>query len=336
MVTMKDIAKTCNVSVSTVSRVLSGNELISPETSRLVMNTAARLGYTPDFTARSLKTNRSEMIGILFDSYLTHPYFSRVIDAIRIHAEVCGFDVLFLSRVKRNGRMDYTETALSRRMDGVVVVYADVESENIRKLTKGNIPVVSIDAEEEDAISVRSDYSQATETMIDWIVGKGHRQIAFIHGQMGYATTKRLEGYRRAMQKHGLETPQDYIRPGMFNHPEVCARETEALLALPTPPSCILMPDDYSAVNALRILRKKGLTAPTDFSCAGYDGIPLSQVVSSTLTTFRQNTEEIGKKAVELLLTAIQDGASEPRDVIVHGELIHGETVSDLRNAEPR
>jgi len=333
---MKDIAKSCNVSVSTVSRVLSGNKLISPETSQQVMKTAARLGYTPDFTARSLKTNRSDMIGILFDSHLTHPYFSRVIDAIRIHAEACGFDVLFLSRVKRNGRMDYTETALSRRMDGVVVVYADVESENIRKLTKGNIPVVSVDAEEEDALTVRSDYRQATETMIDWIVGKGHRRIAFIHGQMGYATAKRLEGYQLAMEKHGLEMPEAYIRPGMFNHPEVCARETEALLSLPAPPSCILMPDDYSAVNALRILRKKGLTVPTDFSCASYDGIPLSQVVSPTLTTFRQNTEEIGKKAVELLLSAIQDGVSTPRDVIVHGELIHGETVLDLGNKEPR
>ena len=342
MVTMKDVAKHCGVSVSTVSRVLSGNELISPETTGLVLRAAEDLGYTPDFTARSLKTNRSDMIGILFDSFLTHPYFSRIIDAVRIHAEANGFDVLFLSRVKRNGKIDYTETALSRRMDGVLVVYADVESESIRKLTKGHIPVVSIDAEERDVPSVLSDYSQATEEMVDWIAGKGHRRIAFIHGEMGYATAERLKGFRRAMQKHGFDIPENYIRPGKFNDPERCARETESLLALPVPPSCILMPDDYSAVNALRILREKNLTAPADFSCAGYDGIPLSQAVSPRLTTFRQNTEEIGKKAVEMLMAAIQSGTASARsaspqtgtglsrDVTVRGELIPGETVAEL------
>ena len=330
MVTMKDVAKRCGVSVSTVSRVLSGNELISPETTRLVLQAAGDLGYTPDFTARSLKTNRSDMIGILFDSFLTHPYFSRIIDAVRIHAEANGFDVLFLSRVKRNGRMGYTETALSRRMDGVLVVYADVESESIRKLTRDNIPVISIDAGEKGVPSVLSNYRQATEEMVDWIAAKGHRRIAFIHGEMGYPTEERLRGFRQAMRKHGLDTPDSYIRQGRFNHPETCARETEALLALPAPPSCILMPDDYSAVNALRILRETDRTAPADFSCAGYDGIPLSQAVSPRLTTFRQNTEEIGKKAVELLMAAIQKGITVNENVTVRGELIPGETVADL------
>ena len=330
MVTMKDVAKLCHVSVSTVSRVLSGDDRISPGTRKAVLNAADELGYTPDFTARSLKTNRSDMIGILFDSYLTHPYFSRVIDSIRIHAEANGFDVLFLSRVKRNDRMDYTETALSRRMDGVLVVYADVESESIRKLTRGNIPVISIDAEEENTPSVLSDYRQGTGEMIDWIAARGHRRIAFIHGEMGHATAERLAGYRLAMEKHGFDIPETYVRAGMFNHPESCARETEALLSLPVPPTCILMPDDYSAVNALRILQEKHLKAPEDFSCAGYDGIPLSQAVSPRLTTYSQNTEEIGRRAVELLLQTIQREAAPQRDVTVRGKLIPGETVADL------
>ena len=331
MVTMKDVAKRCNVSVSTVSRVLSGDERITPDTCRLVMKAAEELGYTPDFTARSLKTNRSDMIGILFDSRLTHPYFSRVIDSIRVHAEANGFDVLFLSRVKRNDRMGYTETALSRRMDGVLVVYADVESENVERLTRGHIPVISIDAEEESAPSVRSNYRQATEEMIDWIAARGHRRIAFIHGEMGYATAERLEGYRQAMRKHGFQVPETYLRAGAFNHPESCAAVTEELLSLPEPPTCILMPDDYSAVNALRILQEKRLKVPERFSCAGYDGIPLSQAVSPRLATYSQNTEEIGRKAVELLLETIRQGSAPVREITVSGKLIPGETVADLR-----
>lgn len=329
MVTMKDIARKCGVSVSTVSRVLSGNELISPDTSRLVMKAAESLGYRPDVTARTLKTNRSDMIGILFDSHLTHPYFSGVIDSVRNHAEEAGFDVLLLSRVKRDGRMDYTETALSRRMDGIVVIYTHVGNEGIEKLTRGNIPVVAVDTYDGGCSMVLSDYRQGTAELVDCAVSHGHRRIALIHGEMGYATRERLAGFREAMSTHGLTIPEAYIRAGAYNHPEICARETMALLSLTEPPTCIMMPDDYSTVNALRILREKNITAPRDFSCMGYDGIPLSQAVTPQLTTFRQDTEAIGQKAIEMLLQAIQDGPGLNREVTVRGRLIRGETVAD-------
>jgi len=331
MVTMKDIADRCGVSVSTVSRVLSGNELISPETTRLVTETAEQMGYRLDMTARTLKTNRSDMIGILYDVPMTHPFFSGVIDAVRARAEEAGFDVLLLSRVKRNGRMDYTETALSRRMDGIVVVYANVENENAQKLAKGNIPVISIDVYDGQTSSVLSDYREGTRCLTAYAISMGHRRIALIHGQMGYATRERLEGFRAAMKTGGLEIPEQYIRAGEFTNPEVCARETEALLALPEPPTCILMPDDYSAINALRILEEKGISAPEQFSCAGYDGIPLSRTVRPRLTTFWQDTESIGRAAVEALLKARQEGPEASRAITVSGRLLPGGTVADLR-----
>ncbi len=330
MVTMKDIAKQCGVSVSTVSRVLSGNELISPDTTRLVMEAAEKLGYMPDVTARTLKTNRSDMIGILYDMMLTHPYFSGIIEAVRKHAEEAGFDVLFLSRVRRNGRMDYTETALSRRMDGIVVIYADVESESVEKLARGNIPVVSIDVYEGQNSAIFSDYRLGTRELTEFSFSRGHRRIALIHGEMGYQTRERLEGFYEAMRDHGLAVNREYIRQGAFNNPERCAAETEALLSLPVPPTCILMPDDYSAVNALRILREKGISAPEQFSCAGYDGIPLSQAVVPRLTTFCQDTETIGREAVDTLLKNMQEGKNKIREITIRGRLIPGETVAEV------
>lgn len=330
MVTMKDIARKCGVSVSTVSRVLSGNELISPDTSRKVLDAARSMGYTPDMIARTLKTNRSDMIGIVFDNHLNHPFFSSVIDSVRIHAEEAGFDVLLLARVKRDGRIDYTETTLSRRMDGIVVVYANVGGESVKKLTKGNVPVVSVDLSEPETSTVFSDYRQGTEELANWAVSRGHHRIAFIHGEIGYATKERLQGFRDALKSHKLSIPESYICPGAFNNPELCAQKTEALLSLSEPPTCILMPDDYSAVNALRILRAKGISAPEQFSCAGYDGIPLSQTVSPRLTTFAQDAETIGKKAMELLLRGIQEGPGLTRNLTVRGKLIPGETVADL------
>ena len=116
-----------------------------------------------------------------------------------------------------------------------------------------------------------------------------------------------------------------------FNNPEECARETEDLLALPEPPTCIMMPDDYSAINALRILREKGISAPEHFSCAGYDGIPLSQAMEPPLTTFWQDTEDIGRAAVETLLKIMQEGPEANRAVTISGRLVPGGTVADLR-----
>ena len=331
MVTMKDIAQKCGVSVSTVSRVLSGNALISPDTSRLVLQTAGEMGYMPDMTARTLKTNRSDMIGILYDMKLTHPYFSGVIDAIRTRAEEAGFDVLLLSRVKRDGRMDYTEMALSRRMDGIIVIYADVTSENVQKLAKGNIPVISIDIYEGQTCAVLSDYREGTRKLAEYAVSMGHRRIALIHGEMGFASRERIEGLREAMAACGLELPADYIRSGRYNHPEVCVRDTEALLALPDPPTCILMPDDYSAAHTLRILREKGISVPEQFSCAGYGGIDLSQTAGPGLTTYWQDTRSIGRTAVEILLEIMKDGPAAERDMTVSGRLVTGRTVAELK-----
>lgn len=331
MITMKDIAQRCGVSVSTVSRVLSGNELISPKTAGAVLKTAETMGYMPDMIAKTLKTNRSDMIGILYDMKLTHPYFSGVVESVRKNVEEAGFDVLLLSRVKHDGRMGYTETALSRRMDGIIVVYEEVGNESVNKLARGHIPVVSIDVYEGKGSTVFSDYRQGTRKLMDYAISRGHRRIALIHGQMGYQTRERLEGFRTAIRDHGLEIPEEYIRAGSFNHPESCVEETEKLLALRIPPTCILMPDDYSAVNALRILREKGVSAPAQFSCAGYDGIPLSQAVTPRLTTFCQDTESIGREAVETLLKNIQAEQKVIREITVPGHLIPGETVADIR-----
>ena len=130
------------------------------------------------------------------------------------------------------------------------------------------------------------------------------------------------------MADHKLAVPEGYIRAGEYNKPELCAKITKELLSMAQPPTCILMPDDYTAVNTIRILHEEGLNTPEQFSCAGYDGIPLSQAVSPRVTTFSQDTETIGRKAVEILIQAMQEGPGLKREITVRGKLIPGETVA--------
>lgn len=132
------------------------------------------------------------------------------------------------------------------------------------------------------------------------------------------------------MKALGLPDQPEYIREAAFNDGALCAKETEALLRMPVPPTCILMPDDYSALNALQLLHKKGIYAPKDFSCAGYDGIFWGQQIFPQLTTYRQNTEEIGRIVFDVLQRTIAEGKNHAiHNIQIHGSLLPGETLGE-------
>ncbi len=330
MVTLKDVAEKCGVSVSTVSRAMNGVELINADRAEEIRAAAREMGYAPNAVARTLKTKRSMTLGVLYETRFDHPYFSLLFEAVRSGAEKRGYDLLLLSRIRKNGRLDYSETALSRQMDGVIIVYADPGAYGLHRLLTGNIPVISVDRCDRECRSVSSDYRQGTRTQVGAAVAKGHRRIAFLHGQMGYATHERLLGFHEALAENGLEAKREYLRPVRFNDARLCAEETLKLLALPEPPTCILMPDDFSALNALQILREQNISAPRDFSCMGYDGIDWAQRLSPRLTTYRQNIAAISDAVLDAV-TADPSGAGirQAAETFVTGEFIPGETLAD-------
>ena len=328
MVTLRDVAERCGVSASTVSRALNDVALIRPERARKIREVAQEMGYAPNAVARTLKTSRSMMIGVLHELRMDHPYYSLLIEAIRSNAERLGYDVLLLSRSRRDNRLDYSEAALSRLMDGVIIVYANPGEDGVQRLLSGHIPVISVDPCDRECQVIASDYRQGTKALIEAAIEKGHRRIAFLHGEIGYATRERIQSYRETLAAHGLETPPEYLRPASFNDGPRCARETLALLRLPVPPTCILMPDDFSALNALRLLREQDIVAPRDFSCAGYDGIGWAQRLTPRLTTYRQDTAAIGKATVETLIASFgENAAPRPRQIVIPGAFIPGETL---------
>ncbi|MBR1584828.1 MAG: LacI family DNA-binding transcriptional regulator [Clostridia bacterium] len=330
MVTLKDIAAACGVSASTVSRALNGVETIKPDRANMIRAAAQHMGYTPNAVARALKTNRSWMIGVLYEGRITHPYFSLLIDAIRSSAEEEGFDLIFLSRSQQNGGMDYPNHALCRHMDGVVILYANVDADGVQRLLNGSIPVVSVDDCDRDCDVVMSDYRLGTRALVRSAVEKGHRRIAFVHGQMGYMTRQRLIGFREEMAANGLAVPEDFVRAAEFVNGERSAEAVRRLLALPHPPTCVLLPDDLSLLSAMRILRSEGIRVPQDVSCIGYDGIPLGQAASPRLTTYQQDVQALGEAVIQTILNAINDGAAHQTAArLIRGRLIPGETLGN-------
>ncbi len=335
MVTITDISKACGVSRATVSKALNGAADISQETAERVRETARRLGYLPNATARTLKMGRSYNIGVLFSDAtgggISHEYFSMILESVKAEAERLGYDITFISRDLGKRPMDYYEHAKYRSCDGVVIASADFQDPAIVRLAHSEIPTVTLDYSFDSRSSILSDNVRGMEALVRYVHSRGHRKIAFLHGEMTSVTQKRLASFKKTCAQLGLEIPPEFIRPAVYHDPRSSGLQTRALLELPERPSCIFYPDDLSFLGGMSELERHGLSIPQDMSVVGYDGIPLSQVLRPRLTTYRQGAESMGREAARLLVEQIeQPDTWLPQTITVAGELLPGDTVADL------
>lgn len=199
MVSMKEIAKKCNVSVASVSKALNGYSDISEETRKMILKTASEMGYLPNSSARTLKTKRSYNIGVMFvdeaASGLTHDYFNHVLESFKRTAEERGYDITFTSGKISGQKLSYYEHCRYRGVDGVVIACVDFYADEVQELIRSEIPVVTIDHVFDGNIAVVSNNSQGMEELVTYIYNQGHRRIAYIHGDNTSVTRMRLSGF---------------------------------------------------------------------------------------------------------------------------------------------
>lgn len=334
MVTIKMIARECGLSTAAVSRALNHLPGVSPENAERVRRIAKEMGYIPNTAARALKTNRSNIIGILYRNKLAHEFFSVVLEGILDEAERCGYELTFLSS---NPGVSYADHARQRQCAGVIVVQGLLfDHDNVMTLVNSNIPTVSVEYEYPDGTMIVNDNIGAMEEIVRYLHDDmGHSRIAYIHGEICQVTNERLTGFYRGCRDCGITVPQEYVRQGLFRNPDASAEQTRQLLALPKPPTCILYPDDTSCIGGMMEIEKKGLSIPGDMSCFGFDGVSLSRVIRPRLTTYFQDAEQMGVKAAQELISAIEDPrCAMPRTVLISGHIQAGDTVRNLRESK--
>ncbi len=333
MVSMKDIAQACGVSVATVSKALNGQPDIGEETRVRVCEMAQKMGYTVNSAARALKINRTYHLGVLFvdekRSGLGHEYFSTVLESFKTESERHGYDITFINRNVGGKPTSYLQHCRYRGVDGVVIACVDFQDPLVRELAESDLPLVTLDHVFNNRLAVMSDNVQGVEALVRYAYQMGHRRIAFLHGETTTVTQNRLVGFYRACEELGLEIPEEYVREAAYHDPDYCAATTMELMQLPERPTCILFPDDYSYVGGQNALAQMGLQIPEDVSVMGYDGIHLARVLG--LTTYRQDTEALGRIAAERLISLIEHPKTTLVDrIMVSGELIPGKTVKRL------
>ena len=336
MVKIKDIALKCGVSTATVSKALHNSSELKEETIAYICKTAKEMGYIPNASARSLKLKKTYSIGILFvdqtSSGLRHEYFSSILDSLKVAAESKGYDVTFISKNITNNNMTYLEHARYRNVDGVVIASVDFHDEQVIELVNSEIPTVTIDYIYNNSTAIMSDNTSGMEKLIHYAVSRGHKKIAFIHGEMTDVTNKRLAGFYKAMKEYNLKVDPNYVLEGRYHDPKAAGQATKKLLNSGEEiPSCIIYPDDVSLIGGETAIQQCGYKIPDDISVIGYDGVNISRILRPIITTYVQNSDALGKLAVINLIDRIENpNTFTPKIVYVEGSVQDGETVKDI------
>ena len=336
MVSLKDIAKACHVSPATVSKALNNQSDVSDQTKTLVRDMAKKMGYFPNSSARALKTNRTYNIGVLFvdeaERGLTHDYFAAVLDSFKRGAEDAGYDLTFInSRKNRHDGMSYLEHCMYRGFDGALIACVDFYDPEVAELVNSGLPVITIDHMFNGHSSVFSDNVKGMHDLVTYILSKGHKKIAYIHGLKSAVTDSRLSSFHKTLFDAGIVVPDEYIKEAPYRNTEEAAAKTLELLNLKDPPTCILYPDDFSCYGGINAIKDRGLTIGEDISVAGYDGIRLGRHIEPHLTTLRQDTKGIGLEAAKKLVSLIeQPRTTIEEQIMIEGEVYEGKTLKDL------
>ncbi len=307
MITIKDIARAAGVSHTTVSRALRGDTRITADTTERVAELAAKLGYVPNLIAQSLIAQRTFTIGMLVTS-VSDPVVMDFMEGAEGIAQDHGY-CIFLSTSRNDPIREFNvvDTFQRRRVDGVIVVASRTGDKFRLALERIQVPLVLLDSEEvsDTHPAVNVDNVGGAALAIAHLLQMGHQRIGYIGARDRRLTNlKRLSGYTQTLQQAQIR-----VDPSWVTHPEAEDDIQRGRLGLEYclagGVSAIFCYNDQIAISVLNSCYQKGISVPQQLSIVGFDDIRLASYVNPPLTTVRQPLQEMGKKAMQMVLDLI-------------------------------
>jgi len=338
-VTIKDIARQTGVSHSTVSRALHGSPLIARHTAERIRKAALRLGYLPSAAARSLKTHRSQALGVIVSS-VEDPFFGEILQGIEEVAQKSGYSLFMAASQRDPDREQAIVQAMSEhRVDGVIICSAAFQAEQRRQFLAYGVPIVVVNnqAAEEYRYSIYHDDVDGSRQVTRHLLDLGHRRIAYLgNASSGRTTLDRLTGFKQEMESAGLTVPPEAIHEVQGGGAEDGLAGVDYYLALPVRPSALVCFNDMLAIGVLKGLAQAGIQVPDEISVTGFDNIIFSAFTNPPLTTFDQPKRFIGSEAARLVLELLNapaggDGSEQPRVRRLKGQLLVRATTAPPR-----
>jgi LacI family fructose operon transcriptional repressor len=323
MVKIKDVADAAEVSTATVSRVLANKPNVRPEVKKRVLEAVKMLGYRPNRVARALRSNKSNMIGLIV-SDIENPFFQQVSRAVEDTALAHGYSVVLCNAdEKPEKELMYLQLLHDENAAGVILSPTRQTAENFESLSALNMPLAIIDRGIKGGHfdNIITDNVQSAYTIVNHLIAQGHKRIGAICGASSTTGRKRREGYLQALEKNGIKSLPELIE--FANHKEEDGYAAAMkLLQLKERPDAIFTSNSLLAAGVLRALKESNISIPEEIAFASFDETRWAALVTPPITVIEQPTYEIGQTATLLLAKRILDPNRATREVVLNTKLI--------------
>ena len=327
---LDDVARRARVSVSTVSRVLSGTGRVKASTRARVLRIVEKLNYRPDIHAQTLAGRKSRTLGLIV-SNLQNPFFLDIFQAMESDAKGRGYEVVVANTDYQPLRLaSSVRWMMGHRLAGLAVIVSEKEPAVIEELTGSSVPVVFYDvgAPGPNVTNIRTDYFRGTQRVVEYLRSLGHRRLAFVgHHEQLQPLYDRKKSFLKAVGRLSSEITSATAEGS--DSPDGGREAMRHLLDQGFRPTAVICVNDFMALGVLRLLRERGLSVPADVSVVGYDNIHLSEFASPALTTVNVPRDRIGHSVCAALLS--ERGLSPVREVIIEPELIVRDSTGPAR-----
>jgi DNA-binding LacI/PurR family transcriptional regulator len=332
MANMKEIARLAGVSLGTVSHVLNDTVKVREPLRKRVLDAVQKTGYQPSQLARGLRKDKTDILAMIIPDIL-NPFFPGVVRGAEDVAFANGFRLVLCNTDNDHAKeLAHLKALQSYLPSGLIVIPSDFSdlAAQADSYRKAGSAVVCIDRLprhwEGDSVTINN--GEGSYNATNYLIDLGHRTLAAITGPLRLTNSQdRLNGFKRALKKAGLEAPREYLQETTFNKAGGYAK-TKILLRMVPRPTAILACNDMIALGALQAIREADLRCPEDISLMGFDGLDLTEMTTPQLASVYQSPYQLGATAAQLALDRVRDKTSPARKIVLKTELRIRESVA--------
>lgn len=328
-VTIKDVALLANVSPSTVSRVIANNPKISDKTKKRVIKAMKELNYHPNIVARSLANKSTNILGLIIPNeahdLFSNPFFIKAMNGISLYAQEKKYYIMYAFSKNEEDEVEFIkEYTHSKLVEGIILLTVRENDKCIKYLKKKNYPFVVIGRPDDSkgVLWVDNDNFDAMYKVVNKLISKGCDSIAFIGGPKNRRMSKdRLEGYMSALKDNQISVDEKLIFQ-KENFSKECGYDAMKKILEYKIPSAVVTTDDLLAFGAIEVMNECGKRIPI----IGFNNTPLSQYQQPKLSSVDINSEELGRKAAELLINKLENDDMPVNHYIIPTDIIKRES----------
>lgn len=311
-ITLKQIAAELGVSVMTVSRALNNQDNVEEKTKKRIVETAQKMGYTPNKVAKSLVSKRTYTIGVVIPE-ISHTFFAQVISGIENVTYKMNYQLLLTNSAEKAEReRKALETLLAQQVDGILISCSEETNDysHLKKIIDSGKPLVFFDRcfEGLGASTVSVDDREGSQKMTQHMIDHGYKKFAYLRGPEISIGKERLVGFLDALKENKLEINDKWIVESGFQE-KGGYKAMKQILELPGDdiPRAVLAANDPAAIGAMEAIEEFGYSIPEDIAICGFSDDIRARLLKCPLTTVFQPSESIGRKAAEKLIKVIED-----------------------------